>query len=85
MVITALQLVQMVVGCLVNLWVVEHKSAGLECHVSDRNIKLSLLMYFSYFVLFARFFYNAYLSQEGKFNKSKEEPTKQKLLKTKDE
>jgi len=28
--------------------------------VSDTNLRLSLLMYTSYFVLFARFFYNAY-------------------------
>ncbi len=40
------------------------KQSGLECHVSDQNIKLSLLMYASYFVLFGRFFYNAYLRND---------------------
>ena len=61
MVITTLQLVQMVVGCVVNYWTYQMKQDGLECQVSDTNIKLSLLMYISYFVLFARFFYNVYL------------------------
>jgi elongation of very long chain fatty acids protein 6 len=68
MVITALQLIQMVVGCLVNIWTYQVKQDGLECHVSDKNIKLSLLMYFSYFVLFARFFYNAYFNEASTKN-----------------
>jgi len=37
--------------------------------VSDTNLKLSLLMYCSYFVLFARFFYNAYF-QNKKFDRN---------------
>jgi len=65
MVITALQLIQMIVGCLVNIWTYQFKEGGLECQVSDNNIKLSLLMYISYFVLFARFFYNAYLKPKN--------------------
>jgi len=32
--------------------------------VSDTNLKLSLLMYIIYFVLFARFFYNAYFQDK---------------------
>ncbi|KAF4516826.1 hypothetical protein B566_EDAN006220 [Ephemera danica] len=62
MFITTSQLAQMVVGCLVNTWAYQIMQAGEECHVSMTNIKLSLTMYFSYFVLFARFFYKAYLS-----------------------
>merc|ERR1711963_385048 len=65
MIITTLQLIQMVVGCLVNIWTYQIKEDGLECQVSDNNIKLSLLMYCSYFVLFARFFYNAYLKPKN--------------------
>ena len=42
------------------------KQSGLECGVSYQNINYSLLMYTSYFVLFARFFYNTYLSNEQK-------------------
>ena len=36
---------------------------GLPCHVSDENIKASLLMYASYFVLFCKFFYNSYMAK----------------------
>ena len=63
MVITSMQLVQMVVGCLVNLGVYNLKQSGLECNVSDRNIKLSFLMYTSYFVLFGHFFYDKYIAK----------------------
>lgn len=38
---------------------------GEACNVSVQNIKLSLLMYFSYFVLFARFFYKAYVDKRA--------------------
>ena len=83
MVITSLQLVQMIIGCVVNYMAFNYKqngqshnseikptethfslmSAGLQCGVSDTNLKLSLLMYCSYFVLFARFFYAAYVNK----------------------
>ena len=41
------------------------KQNNEPCHVSEQNIKLSLLMYFSYFVLFARFFYKAYVDRRS--------------------
>jgi len=63
MVITSLQLVQMVVGCLVNTTAYMLKRRGVQCGVSDTNLQLSLLMYTSYFVLFARFFYNTYFKK----------------------
>ena len=34
----------------------------MSCGVSETNLRLSLLMYSSYFILFARFFYNAYFA-----------------------
>lgn len=62
MVITALQLTQMIVGCAINVWAHQYLESGqAECHISRVNIKLSLMMYFSYFVLFARFFHKAYI------------------------
>ncbi|XP_065164278.1 very long chain fatty acid elongase 6 [Atheta coriaria] len=73
MVITSLQLLQMVVGCAVNLWARQLLQAGTECHVSDINVKLSIAMYFSYFVLFARFFYKAYFSGDRR-KKAKNAP-----------
>merc|ERR1719357_1722206 len=66
MLITTLQLVQMVIGCVVNYMAFSYKQNGMQCGVSDTNLKLSLLMYTSYFVLFARFFYNAYFNKNQK-------------------
>jgi len=60
MIITSLQLLQMVVGCAVNYFAFKFKESGRPCAVSDNNLFYSALMYFSYFVLFARFFYKAY-------------------------
>lgn len=62
MLITALQLSQMIIGCAINVWAYQYLENGqVDCHISRVNIKLSLMMYFSYFVLFARFFHKAYL------------------------
>ncbi|CAH0556590.1 unnamed protein product [Brassicogethes aeneus] len=69
MVITFLQLLQMVIGCAVNFWVLQLIQGGAKCHVTPLNIKLSIAMYFSYFMLFARFFYKAYLSGEKRTTK----------------
>merc|ERR1711953_1445704 len=63
MVITSLQLLQMVVGCVVNYTAYTFKTKGMSCGVSETNLRLSLLMYSSYFILFARFFYSAYFAQ----------------------
>uniref|UniRef100_A0A6M2DYA4 Elongation of very long chain fatty acids protein n=1 Tax=Xenopsylla cheopis TaxID=163159 RepID=A0A6M2DYA4_XENCH len=68
MVITSLQLIQMIVGCAINIWAhgfLQTAGPG-ACHISPMNIKLSIAMYFSYFVLFARFFYKSYLGEGGK-------------------
>lgn len=70
MVITTCQIAQMVVGCTVNIWAAQYLQEHQPCHVSTTNIKLSIAMYFSYFILFARFFYKAYLDA-GSSRKSK--------------
>lgn len=62
MFITSLQLLQMVIGCAINIWAHQLLQQNAECHISSFNIKLSIAMYFSYFVLFARFFHKAYLA-----------------------
>jgi len=72
--ITSLQIVQMIVGVTVNVHAYFAKQKGEACDVSDQNIQLSLIMYGSYFVLFARFFYQAYLRKPfGVKSKSKPE------------
>lgn len=73
--ITVLQLTQMIVGCAINIWAHNYLATAPphSCHISNINIKLSMAMYFSYFVLFAQFFFKAYLSSKsGK--KAKVEP-----------
>lgn len=62
MVITLLQLSQMVVGCFINFYVYSMKNSGHYCAITYENIGYSFLMYFSYFVLFAKFFYDAYIN-----------------------
>lgn len=75
MTITVLQLSQMIVGCAINIWAHNYMTSSSQhsCHISQINIKLSMAMYFSYFVLFAQFFYKAYLSPKTN-KKAKIEP-----------
>lgn len=61
--ITTLQLMQMIVGCVIVFVAYLYRQTN-ECNVSLYNIKFSMLMYFSYFILFARFFQQAYLSDK---------------------
>merc|ERR1719228_1201824 len=69
MAITILQLTQMVVGCFINYTVFQFKQSGKECAVSDSNMLYCSLMYASYFVLFARFFYHAYFCKSDRKSK----------------
>jgi elongation of very long chain fatty acids protein 6 len=55
MIITLLQLTQMIVGCWINLKAWEYKKNGEMCQVTDENLKVSLVMYGTYFLLFAQF------------------------------
>jgi elongation of very long chain fatty acids protein 6 len=64
--ITMFQLSQMVVGIGITLVGYSVKAAGRECSISDLNVKVSFLMYFSYFVLFANFFYQTYIRNGAK-------------------
>lgn len=74
MVITTAQLTQMVVGLYVNWWGYTVLQRGEKCQITHENIKVSLLMYFSYFVLFARFFHHAYMNKPAdKVSRRKEE------------
>lgn len=70
MVITSMQLTQMIVGCMVNLWAYDYlQTKPGRCNISLINIKLSTAMYFSYCVLFAKFFYATYLSPNARKGK----------------
>merc|ERR1711962_1558622 len=48
------------------------KENGMPCAVSDNNLFYSSLMYSSYFVLFARFFYKAYFCKSERKSLGKE-------------
>ena len=55
----------MIAGCYVNYLAYQVKSnSSIKCDMSFENIKLSSLMYLSYFVLFSNFFIKAYLTKK---------------------
>lgn len=62
-VITSLQIAQMIVGIYVNLTAYFAKARGTDCYVPYENIYWSFFMYFTYFLLFFHFFRNAYLKK----------------------
>ena len=64
--ITSLQLIQMIIGCIVNYTAWTIKLQNRQCAISDENIKYSFLMYFTYFMLFFQFFINAYIKKPSK-------------------
>jgi len=63
LVITSLQLAQMVMGVVVAVQTYRTKLAGQYCRQTYENLYFSFLIYFTYFLLFAHFFYTAYLSK----------------------
>lgn len=78
MVITTLQLLQMVCGCAINIQAYQALQIGAKCNITPLNVKLSIIMYMSYFVLFARFFFKSYISS-GKERKQVQENGNSKL------
>lgn len=63
-VITSLQIAQMIVGIWVNILAYARKLRGEQCDVPYSNIYWSFFMYFTYFLLFFHFFRNAYLKKQ---------------------
>ena len=61
MLITSLQLLQMVVGIVVTVASVVYHANGHTCYVSLFNSLLGLVMYSSYFALFLQLFLNHYI------------------------
>ncbi|EKF28009.1 fatty acid elongase, putative [Trypanosoma cruzi marinkellei] len=65
--ITMMQLLQMVAGTLIVLYTAYHSYLSESgCEVSRTSIRLGLVMYGSYFFLFAVLFGNLYLKKQGK-------------------
>jgi len=59
--LTTIQILQMILGLAVNLTSYSKKSRGDFCQQTDSNLLASVLMYFSYFILFSHFFYTNYV------------------------
>ena len=51
----------MVIGLLINYYAYMVKNRGEFCQTSYFNLKLSVAMYTSYFILFVYFFYSSYI------------------------
>ena len=68
--ITSLQILQMIMGIVLNVSSYLYKSNGHACHQTYKNIFFGLGMYLSYFALFSHFFYNSYLKAKSSKQKS---------------
>ncbi|XP_028651022.1 elongation of very long chain fatty acids protein 6-like [Erpetoichthys calabaricus] len=69
MVVTSMQISQMVMGITVSGMVFRWMGDG-NCHSYPDNVFLACLMYISYLILFASFFYQTYLKDRSKVKKS---------------
>lgn len=83
MIITLLQLSQMIIGCYINLQAWQYKKNGEMCQVSDENLKVSLIMYGTYFLLFAHFFLGSYIFKTKRATKQVDKQQKQEEKKSK--
>ncbi|ESO84020.1 hypothetical protein LOTGIDRAFT_210971 [Lottia gigantea] len=69
--ITSMQLLQMIMGCIINIMVFVYKLKGEFCQQSNTNLMLSSFIYITYFILFINFFYKSYLVPKSKTLKQK--------------
>lgn len=67
MTITVLQILQMVMGVYIELSIYFIKSAGGECQQTSENMGFCFGIYFTYFLLFCHFFYNAYIKKNNRY------------------
>lgn len=65
MFITVIQTLQMVAGVGITIMAYKVKNRGDYCQISLENMRYGFIMYFTYFLLFAYFFYNAYLGSKN--------------------
>lgn len=72
MLVTSLQLMQMIIGVLINMWIYQIKGRGEFCQQSYENLRYSSIMYFTYFILFAHFFSTTYIIEKPKGEGKKE-------------
>ena len=73
MCVTTAQIVQMVMGTYIVCYALVVKQMGGVCDITDARLAYAALMYISYGVLFAHFFYNTYLKPRPKRSQGKKE------------
>lgn len=79
MMITLLQLSQMVIGCWVNISAWQYKNNGEMCQVTEENLQVSFAMYTTYFILFAHFFLGSYIWKTKRTRNIESDQSKKKL------
>lgn len=62
--VTTLQITQMFAGAGVNIYAYHRMLTGQHCAMSVHHLTYSLLMYFSYIILFGNYFYWTYLTKK---------------------
>ena len=78
MMITLLQLSQMIIGFWINVIAWVYKANGVVCQVTNKNLNVSLMMYGTYFLLFAHFFLGSYIFKSSSRGKPSNEPIAKK-------
>lgn len=65
--ITTMQLVQMVIGCVATIAAYYYReSYELECYITRKSFIFGFTIYFSFLILFGNFFFKTYLSDKRK-------------------
>lgn len=70
MTITTLQLVQMIIGSFIAVYTHMKMQNGIFCNQTQENVIFCMIIYFSYFILFAHFFYNTYIAKKRNPNRN---------------
>ncbi|OWF47969.1 elongation of very long chain fatty acids protein 6-like [Mizuhopecten yessoensis] len=70
MIITILQLSQMIAGFVVTYMTYLLNLKGIKCSLNDQPIKYGMIMYGTYFILFAHFFYSTYIAEKPRLHTS---------------
>lgn len=67
MIVTTLQITQMVFGIAIAVHNYRLKNSGGYCQQTYENLYFSFTIYFTYFLLFCNFFYHAYLKKNNRY------------------
>uniref|UniRef100_A0A0R3S134 Elongation of very long chain fatty acids protein n=1 Tax=Elaeophora elaphi TaxID=1147741 RepID=A0A0R3S134_9BILA len=68
MMVTILQILQMVGGVFIGINILRIKLSGRDCQQTWSNLYFSFTIYFSYFLLFCNFFYYTYLKKGNRYH-----------------